>query len=360
MSSAKREDEINNKTKITPPAAGKQPFRFEFNDIGPPRVRLSHQVMEELEEESSSRKLSHLVTFVGDAEAGKTELIERLINRKPPDPSTLSSTNDIVLRDHEMIGVMGSTETYTIRILDTEGVNNSKSSPAQRIACNQLLKHVAVKLSDIIIYVWSPTGDNHPGTLVEQAYQHLIELIGRPNAESERSQRRKPALLVILNKMPLRHCYKGVMGNFVPITSDTCTTELLEVDKVGNLESLFSSVRCCYVPLAGSKWRPPRQRDLIGSAIIPTMIQQIETNIHSLFISQHLKEQQYQSRAILSQSGWVASLPHVERLINNLDDRWGVPQHPTVTNIHQWNEEGRIAREKYSKQKVKKKKKAPS
>ena len=331
------------------PTAVRQLVTFGFDESGPPQVVIDKKTLQELEIESSSRKLSHVVTVIGDAESGKTQLLEMLIKRKTSD--LIPATSGITLQTHTMSGVLGSTESYNICILDTEGVNNSNAPPAQRIACNQLLKHMAVKQSNVIIYVWNPTGENHPGSFITQAYQHLIELMGRQATQSTTVKRHQPALLIALNKMPLRHCYRRVLGDYVPISSDICTADLLEVDKTNKLGTMFSIVKCCCIPLSGSKWRPPRQRDLLGSALIPTMIHHIEETIHSLLVSQHLYEQQYVPRAILSQSGWVASLLHIEELINNLVDRWSVPLPLTTAEIKQWNEEGRIARSKIGKRK---------
>eukprot|EP01063_Lacrimia_lanifica_P037267 TRINITY_DN7600_c0_g2_i1.p1 TRINITY_DN7600_c0_g2~~TRINITY_DN7600_c0_g2_i1.p1 ORF type:complete len:450 (+),score=74.69 TRINITY_DN7600_c0_g2_i1:74-1423(+) len=325
----------------------------------------------------------HVVGFIGDAGAGKSFLIDQL--RLPTDDagegggcaeedtgdearegSECSTSEEVSkgtcgvrLYQHDM---QLRHAVHRLMFLDTEGLNANSSSDVsreteeysllieKRPAVLQLLPNLVYKACDVLVYVWGAEHQNpSQETPAKQAYQHCLEAVRPPMAtmEEDAENAPKPALLVVLNRQPVRKCVTlPVEGDdpaeFLRIRVDECTHELLALethDMDRKLSRHFSSVMCLRVPLKESRWGRrgggKGREGITGLKVLPEAVGSLRTTINAL-LKATLRRAPF-PRVHLSALGWATAFPQFVHGVNAATNRWGPTQPPKAADVMHCN-----------------------
>ena len=320
-------------------------------------------------------------------------------------------------------------QKYAVLYLDSEGYNASAPPVAaageeedaedatsemehhgfRRPAVLQLLPHLACRLSDVIVYVWDGSGGDEgagrgapAGSRLQRAYVDCVRTLrlaaGGGGGEGGGADVNKPSLLLILNKMPLRHCYDtahtaeaaaaaasapaggkqqrqqqqqpqsstpfragqgmhhghsyvfpnarsnvpsaGPSACYIP--EEVYSRHLRTIDERngGVLRSHFGDVRCYALPLRGSKWKG----GLTGSAVFDSAMGSCSALVHSMLtdvVRSRLRGAQGGAQGTnVSELAWALSLAPTVASLNDMVHKWGQPSPLTAAQWTALNREG--------------------
>ncbi|KAJ9460151.1 hypothetical protein DIPPA_00456 [Diplonema papillatum] len=322
-------------------------------------LEVNASCMQSLARCSESTVPNHAVCFIGDTGGGKSYVVAQLLAGDWPargKPVKTDATEGIRVYAHR------PGRGYRALLLDTEGLHATEPRHAffteedmgahnsyRRPGVLTLIPHFAHQAADVVVYVWGPeTAGEHA---MEKAYQACVECFSLKNEAGGGgggAGENRPALLVLLNKQPLRRCFSArgaaAGGEAELIGPEEASRELRSIDERGGhggiLPRHFSSVWCHRLPFIGSKWRARSGGEyLTGEAVFQSAVHALDEVIHTALLHRKRSCATVDGRRVfLSELGWVISVPDRARCVNDPSfHRWAAPRGTAVAQVVFWN-----------------------